>query len=113
MGKELGLKNIRTSFGSIRHPQSNPTGRVMRELGRMFRMLCSFKRTSWAKVVPQIENYLNCTTHCSTSYELHYGKSINEQVRKLVEYPEMSLPMSREQVIVLEDEIILMTEIIL
>lgn len=50
--KDLTAAGIRTSFCSIRHPQSNPTERVMRELGRMFRLFCSAKHTSWAKFVP-------------------------------------------------------------
>lgn len=35
--KEMGIEVL---FSSIRHPQSNPTERVMREIGRLFRNLC-------------------------------------------------------------------------
>jgi len=34
---------------SIRHPQSNPSERTMRELGRLLRVYCHNKHTSWAK----------------------------------------------------------------
>lgn len=79
----------------------------MRELGRMFRMLCSTKHTSWAKVVPKIELYLNFTTHCSTGftpYELHYGKSVIEDIKKIINYPEGTESMSRERMIMLARE---------
>ena len=35
----LAREDIRVIFSSVRHPQSNPTERVMRELGRLFRTL--------------------------------------------------------------------------
>lgn len=43
LSAQLNEAGIRTGFCSVRHPQSNPTERIMRELGRMFRMLCSYK----------------------------------------------------------------------
>ena len=37
---QLESNGIKTVFSSIRHPESNPTERVMRELGRFFAILC-------------------------------------------------------------------------
>lgn len=44
-GKKLIESGITVVYSSIRHPKSNPVERVMRELGRMFRTLCSEKHT--------------------------------------------------------------------
>ncbi|XP_033209070.1 uncharacterized protein LOC117167931 [Belonocnema kinseyi] len=71
--QEVGIQPV---FCSIGHPQSNPTERVMREIGRLFRTLCSESHTRWEKHLPKMECYLNVTTHSSTgfsSYELHSG----------------------------------------
>lgn len=87
---ELEKNGVSVKFCSIRHPQSNPTERVMRELGRMFRVLCSERHSSWAKYIKQIESCLNYATHCSTGfspYELQFGVCLQDEVRKLFEYP--------------------------
>ena len=42
----LEEQGINVVLGSIRHPQSNPTERVMREIGRMFRTFCKEKHTA-------------------------------------------------------------------
>lgn len=34
-------------FFSVRHPQSNPVERIMRELGRFFRIFCA-EHAKWA-----------------------------------------------------------------
>ncbi|MCI0560640.1 MAG: transposase family protein, partial [Nitrososphaera sp.] len=39
--------NVELVFSPIRHPQSNPSERVMRELGRYFRTYCSERHTGW------------------------------------------------------------------
>lgn len=90
--KTLQDANIKTVFCSIRHPQSNPTERIMRELGRLFRTLCSDSHTRWAKHLPEIEYYLNMTTHSSTGFsphELHFGVKPTDQIQKLIQFPEL------------------------
>ena len=62
----LEEQGINVIFSSIRHPQSNPTKRVMREIGRMFRTFCKETHTAWANHVKEIEKLLNVTTHFST-----------------------------------------------
>lgn len=86
----LNNAGIKTSFSSIRHPQSNPTERVMRELGRLFRTLCSEQHTKWGTYISQIQDLLNITTHFSTGYtplELHFGKKPIDKIQKLISFP--------------------------
>ena len=60
---DLEKNNIKVTFSSVRHPESNPTERVMRELGRFFRSFCYEIHSSWSDHVPRIENLMNITTH--------------------------------------------------
>lgn len=104
--KELETAGIKILFSSIRHPQSNPTERVMRELGRLFRVLCSDKHTKWAEFVPQIEETLNVTVHQSTGFaplELHFGQSVQDKIHKFVKFPEAQVP-SHQYIITLARE---------
>lgn len=77
-GEKLKNVGIKVLFSSIRHPQGNLVERVMREIGRMFRTLCSEKHTRWPACVSNVECFLNATTHSSTGFcpfELHFGKN--------------------------------------
>ncbi|XP_011697582.1 PREDICTED: uncharacterized protein LOC105455741 [Wasmannia auropunctata] len=88
--ESLGKENVRVIFSSVRHPQSNPVERTMRELGRFFRTFCAEQHTKWAKYVKEIENILNLTTHSSTGYipyEIHYGESPQYKIKQLVDFP--------------------------
>lgn len=94
-------KGIKVLYSSIRHPQSNPTERVMRELGRLFRTFCKNKHTTWNDYIKTMEDLLNKTTHFSTNLspnELHFGKSTQDEVLKLVKFP--SLPGIDHKVII-------------
>ena len=85
--RELGIRVI---FSSVRHPQSNPAERVMRELGRLFRTLCSDSHTRWAKHLADIEFFFNITSHHSTGFcqfELHFGKKPKDQIMDLIIFP--------------------------
>ena len=102
----LEEQGIDVVFSSIRHPQSNPTERVMREIGRMFRTFCNEKHTSWANHVKEIEKLLNITTHFSTQctpQELHFGTPIGSEIYKLVTYPE-NFNINRDYLITLARE---------
>ena len=86
----LAREGIRVIFSSFRYPQSNPTERVMRELGRLFRTLCSEAHTSWAKHIPRIQSFLNVTTHSSTGFtphELHFGACADDRIVTLISFP--------------------------
>ena len=87
---ELEANGIQVLYSSIRHPQSNPTERVMRELGRLFRTVCSQKHTKWVEFVPDMEKILNITVHQSTKLspkELHFGKPIQDDIHELIKFP--------------------------
>lgn len=55
---QLREAGIRVIYSSIRHPKSNPVERVMKELGRLFRTLCSDKHTRWSMHIRDIEFFL-------------------------------------------------------
>lgn len=100
---------MRVSYSSIRHPQSNPTERVMRELGRLFRTMCSDRHTRWARVLPEVEVILNVTTHHSTGYsphELHFGSPPLDIINKIIRFPpstevnhDVKIMLARERMI--------------
>lgn len=52
---KLRKEQIQVIYSSIRHPKSNAVERVMKELGRLFRTLCSDRHTRWAKHVIEID----------------------------------------------------------
>ena len=85
--KDSGIEPV---FCSIRHPESNPAERTMRELGRFFRAFCSDRHTAWARYVKDINALLNVTTHSVTGYtphELHYNKKPTSKIRSLIRFP--------------------------
>lgn len=72
-----GLKNegVRVIYSSIRHPQSNPSERVMRELGRILRAYVYERHTNWAKWLPLAEIWMNHNVHDAigcTPHELQF-----------------------------------------
>lgn len=84
---ELGVQITTTS---VYHPQSNPSERVMRELGRLFRTYCFTKHTEWSQYVRYIEWVLNNTIHESTGHtpqELFLGVERYDPLYSLVEAP--------------------------
>lgn len=75
--RTLENMNIRVVYTSIRHPEANPSERIMKELGRLFRAYCHAKHTRWAWEVPKFVNFLNNTVHETTGFtanELHFGQ---------------------------------------
>jgi transposase InsO family protein len=73
----LREEEVQMIFSSVRHPQGNPSERVMRELGRLFRTYRREKHTGWAKDIPSFQFFLNNVVHQSTGFsptELHFGK---------------------------------------
>lgn len=99
-------QGVKVVFSSIRHPQGNPVERVMREIGRLFRTLCSDRHTRWVRSVPDIEFFLNATAHVSTGFcplELHFGKKPKDQIFDILRFPD-NIPMSRNAMIILAKE---------
>jgi hypothetical protein len=79
---------ITPTMSSIRHPQSNPTERVMKELGRLFRAYCHNAHANWASVLSSIELLFNTTTHSSTGfspYEVIFGRNPTNPLSRLIE----------------------------
>jgi hypothetical protein len=74
------------TFSTVRHPQSNPTERVMRELRQLFQTYCQNAHANWTKVLSKIELLFNVTPHISTgysSYEILLGKNSTNRLSKL------------------------------
>lgn len=70
----LGIKHI---LSSIRHPQANPSERVMREVGRLIRTYCHEQQSKWASEVKSFMLFFNSLVHESTGFspqELQFGK---------------------------------------
>jgi len=76
--KKLKKHDVNTRFSLIRHPESNPSERVTRELSKFFRIYCYKYHKKWAELLPHIEGWLNKTIASSTGYspmELMFGKN--------------------------------------
>lgn len=83
--------NVQPVFCSVRHPQGNPSERVMRELGRLFRTYCHGNHKKWATEVSHFQELLNNVTHESTGFapvEIHFGVTPTSPLRKYIKYPE-------------------------
>lgn len=97
---EEGFKAVHCS---VRHPQSNPAERVMREIGRIIRTFCHAQHQSWALVVKQMTMWLNAVHHESTGCtptELHTGQSpLRPWTRHLPGPPEAPAAQPREGVV--------------
>jgi transposase InsO family protein len=82
------LDNLGITFrySSIRHPESNPAERVMKELGKFFRIYCSRTHKKWPEFVSHIQNWLNQSVSQSTGYkpiEFFEAEAKNEIFREI------------------------------
>ena len=76
--KRLKEQGVYTRFLPIRHPKSNPSERVTRELSKFFRIYCHENHKKWSELLPYIEGWLNKTVASSTGFtplELMFGCS--------------------------------------
>lgn len=98
------LKDLKVNvkYVSKYHPASNPSERVMRELGRLFRAYCAEKHTSWTNLVPTIQNWMNVTVNSSTNrtpFELMFNKKPTRIIEKLISFPSNdTMPKSIETI---------------
>ncbi|XP_050535064.1 uncharacterized protein LOC126902085 [Daktulosphaira vitifoliae] len=93
---ELGISPTHTS---VYHPQSNPSERVMRELGRFFRTYCHEYHSNWPRYVPYIEWVINNTLHEATGFtpnELFCRDIKSSPIKKIIQFPPGS-DLSKEQ----------------
>jgi hypothetical protein len=91
--KQLQQQGVDIRFAPIRHPESNPSERCMRELSKFCRIYCSENHRKWAEMLPHIENWMNNSVCSSTGYtpsELIYGTERPNVFRKIV--PKESWP---------------------
>jgi len=74
--KQLQQQGVDLRFTPIRHPESNPSERCMRELSKFCRIYCHNNHKKWAELLPHIEKWINNTVASGTGYtptELMYG----------------------------------------
>jgi transposase InsO family protein len=66
--KALAELGIQCKYSSSRHPESNPTERIMRKLRKYFKIYCHKTHKKWPELVPYIQNWLNSSVSESTGY---------------------------------------------
>jgi hypothetical protein len=88
----LESKNVQVRYTAVRHPQSNPSERCMKESSKFFRIYCNENHKKWAELIPHIETWLNNTVASATGFtptELMFGgKGPNIFEELLPEMPE-------------------------
>jgi hypothetical protein len=85
--RALADMGIQCKYSPIRHPESNPTERVMRELGKYFKIYCNKTHKKWPELVPYIEKWLNTSVSQSTGYtpvELLFGEPQPNMFQKVL-----------------------------
>lgn len=66
--KTLSGLGIEVRYSPIRHPESNPTEWVMRELGKYVQINCNETHKKWPELVPHTERWINSTVCGTTGY---------------------------------------------
>jgi transposase InsO family protein len=67
---------VEVRYSAIRHAQSNPSERRMREISKLCRIYCQLNHRKWAELIPHTEHWLNNTVASATLYtsvELLFG----------------------------------------
>jgi hypothetical protein len=59
--KKLSELDVTVKYSPIRHPESNPVERVMREFGKYWKIYCHATQTKWPELILEIESWLNTT----------------------------------------------------
>jgi len=96
--RQLQQHGVDIRFAPIRHPESNPSERCMRELSKFCRIYCNENHRKWAELLPHIENWMNNCVCSSTGYtasELMYGTERPNVFRKMV--PKESWPDQEDE----------------
>jgi transposase InsO family protein len=86
--KALSDLNINVKYPFIRHPESNPTEQVIRELHKYFKIYCHIAQKQWLELVPYITNWLNSSMSGTTGYssiELIFGEHSPDLFRKILD----------------------------
>jgi transposase InsO family protein len=61
-------QGVEIRYSAIRHPQSNPSERYMREIAKFCRIYCHLNHRKWAELIPHIERWINQTIASATNY---------------------------------------------
>jgi transposase InsO family protein len=64
--KKLAELGVKVKYTPIRRPQSNPSERVMREIGKFCKIYCNKSHKIWPELLSEIERWLNGTVSDST-----------------------------------------------
>ena len=91
--KKLKEQDVCARFLSIRHPESNPSERVMRELSKFFGIYCHENHKKRVELLPHIEGWLNKTVASSTGYsplELMFGCSKPSDFDNMLQKPKQN-----------------------
>lgn len=102
--ESLGIEVVYTS---VRHPQANPSERVMRELGRLCRAFCQDQHTRWAYELPKFADFMNTVVHDSTGYapkELQFGTERERLLPDSLQGPPSGPAATYEQKLILARE---------
>jgi hypothetical protein len=96
--RQLQQQEVEIRFTPIRHPESNPSERCMRELSKFCRIYCNENHRKWAELLPHIENWMNNSVCSSTGYtarELMYSTERPNIFKKML--PKESWPTQGEE----------------
>jgi hypothetical protein len=66
--KKLSELHVTVRYSPVRHPESNPVERVMRENGKYCKIYCHTTQKKWPELIPRIESWLNTTISGSTGF---------------------------------------------
>ena len=66
--RKLAEHEVEVCFAPVRHPQSNSSKRIMKELSKFCRTYCHQNQKRWAELLLQIEQWLNKNVARSTGY---------------------------------------------
>jgi Integrase core domain. len=72
----LEFHSVQVRYTAVRHPQSNPSERGMKEISKFFQIYCSKNHRKLARLIPHIESQLNNTVASATRFtpvELMFG----------------------------------------
>jgi hypothetical protein len=96
--KTMNQHGVEVRYSTVRHPQSNPSERCMKEISKFCRIYCHANHRKWVELVPHIETWLNNTVAGATRYtpvELLFGADRKNLFQKCL--PQIPTGMTREE----------------
>ena len=82
--------SIKSYKTSVYHPSSNPSERILREVGRILRTYCHQQQRKWPDYLSATEDFLNLAYHTSincTLYTAMYEKQPPREIQELIKFP--------------------------